>query len=483
MEDPMRETGYVCTSLPRGMKGFFLYILLVLAILSIQFIAPGCANIVPPEGGPRDTTAPALVEARPGDSTLNFSGNRISFTFDEFVKLDNAFQNVTVSPIPRNNPNVTSRLNTVTVRLRDSLEANTTYTINFGNAIVDVNESNPFRDFTYVFSTGPSLDSLTFGGKVIMAETGEVDSTLIVMLHRTPDDSALVKERPRYMTKLNAEGRFQFKNLPSDTFYVYALKDESRSFRYLNKNVAFAFADSPVIVSQNTPPVTLYAYHEVKTSPSGTTTTAPAGERRLKYQASANPDNTHDLLKPFRFTFERPLRNFDTARIQLASDSSYTPIDSITWSLDSTRKIATMGFTWQPGTLYHLIIQKDFATDTLGQQLLKADTISFTTRTPADYGLLSLRFRNLDLSVNPVLQFVQGDQLIASYPLTISTFSRDLFPPGEYKLRILLDENGNGTWDPGEFFRTRRQPELVKPIQRTINVRKNVKNEVEVQLD
>jgi hypothetical protein len=311
-----------------------------------------------------------------------------------------------------------------------------------------------------------------------------VDSTLIVMLHRTPDDSALVKERPRYMAKLNAEGAFQFKNLPPDTFYVYALKDESRSFRYLNKNVAFAFADSPVVVRQNTPPVTLYAYHEVKTTPSSTgTSTVPASERRLKYQSSANPDNTHDLLKPFQFTFERPLRDFDTTKIRFATDSLFTPLGGNSWALDSTRKVATMSFTWNPGTLYHLIIEKDFATDTLGQQLLKADTISFTTRTPADYGLLSLRFRNLDLSVNPVLQFVQGDRVAASFPLTGPTFTRELFAPGEYKLRILHDRNGNGTWDPGEFFRTRRQPELVRPIQRTINVRPGVKNEVEVQVD
>src|SRR5690606_27679024 len=173
------------------MKRFLPYLLVALAFFSLQFIAPGCANIVPPEGGPRHTTAPRLMAARRGDSSVSFTGNRIPFTFDEFIKLENAFQNVMLSPIPQNSPNVTSRLNTVTVRLRDTLEPNTTYAISFGNTIVDVNEGNPLSNFNYVFSTGPRLDSLTFSGRVILTETGKVDSTLIVMLHVMPDDSAL----------------------------------------------------------------------------------------------------------------------------------------------------------------------------------------------------------------------------------------------------------------------------------------------------
>ena len=462
------------------MKSSLPYLLLALAFFSLQFIAPGCANIVPPEGGPRDTTAPRLMEARPGDSTVNFTGNRITFTFDEFIKLENAFQNVMLSPIPKNSPNVTSRLNTVTVRLRDTLEPNTTYAISFGNTIVDVNEGNPLSDFNYVFSTGPRLDSLTFSGKVVMAETGKVDSTLIVMLHVMPDDSALVKERPRYVAKLNGNGEFTFRNLPSDTFYVYALKDESRSYRYLNKNVAFGFADSPVVVGSATPSVTLRAYNELKPTQSTTTTTSGTQEKRLKYQTSANPDRSHDLLKPFQFIFERPLRNFDTTKIHFSSDSAFTPITGNTWSLDTTNKIATMNFQWQEGTLYNLIIEKDFATDTLGQQLLKDDTLSFTTRKSADYGSLSLRFIDLDTSTNPVLQFVQFDKVISSHPLTEPSFSQNLFSPGEYELRILHDENNNGIWDPGEFFNTRRQPELVTPIEKTLNVRANTNNNFDV---
>jgi hypothetical protein len=467
------------------MKRLFLYLFCITALFKVGSFSSGCATIVPPEGGPRDTLPPIITEARPVDSVLNFTGNRITFTFDEYVKLDNVMQNLIVSPIPRVQPTVTSRLTTVTVRLRDSLEANTTYSLNFGNSIVDVNESNPLANYTYVFSTGSSLDSLTFSGKVLLAETGEIDSTLIVMLHINPDDSAVINERPRYMARLDGKGNFTFRNLPSDTFYVYALKDETRSFRYMNKNVLFAFSDTPVVVNNNTRPATLHAYAQMKQEPAsggGTSGTPAAAEKRLRYTTSATPDNNHDLLQPFQFRFTTPLRNFDSSKISVSTDTLFTPLNGYTWSMDTTKKIVTLNLTWQPGTLYNLIFQKDFATDTLGQQLLKADTLSFTTRKPADYGQLALRLRNVDLSVNPVLQFVQNGQVMFAFPITGNTLSQDMFPPGEYQLRVLHDRNKNGIWNPGEFFGKRIQPELVKPIERKLNVRAGAKSEAEVTL-
>ena len=91
---------------------------------------------------------------------------------------------------------------------------------------------------------------------------------------------------------------------------------------------------------------------------------------------------------------------------------------------------------------------------------------------------LTLRFRNLDLSQNPVLFFVQNNDVKKLHPLSSNSFSENLFVPGEYNLRILNDANKNGVWDPGEFFEKRKQPELVKPIQRTINVRAGVDNQL-----
>ena len=118
------------------------------------------------------------------------------------------------------------KLNTVTVKLKDTLEPNTTYILNFGECHQRCQRRKCDEKFTYIFSTGPYIDSLEFSGKVMLAETGKIDTTLIVMLHTNADDSAVVKERPRYITKLDGKGNFIFKNLPPGTFYLYALKDE-----------------------------------------------------------------------------------------------------------------------------------------------------------------------------------------------------------------------------------------------------------------
>jgi hypothetical protein len=151
--------------------------------------------------------------------------------------------------------------------------------------------------------------------------------------------------------------------------------------------------------------------------------------------------------------------------------------------MDSTRKIVSLNYPWQENTLYNLILEKDFATDTLNQQLLKPDTINFRAKGKSDYGKLTIRFRNLDLSQNPVLQFVQNNDVKKSFPLTSTTFSQELVAPGDYSLRLLNDRNKNGIWDPGIFFGKRQQPELVKPIQRTINIKPNWDNSFDIDIN
>ena len=108
------------------MKRILLFSLLVFSISQITVLNTGCANIIPPQGGPRDSIPPVLLKATPGDSTRNFTGNKITFTFDEFIELQDIQGNINVSPSPKINPAVDYKLNTVTVKLKDSLESNTT---------------------------------------------------------------------------------------------------------------------------------------------------------------------------------------------------------------------------------------------------------------------------------------------------------------------------------------------------------------------
>jgi hypothetical protein len=209
--------------------------------------------------GPRDSLPPVLISVTPEDSSLNFTGNRVTFVFNEFVDLQNVRENLIVSPTPKIDPIVDFKLRTVNVRIKDTLEPNTTYSYNFGNSIRDNNEGNQLRNFTYVFSTGSRLDEEQLTGNVVLAETGKVDTTLTVLLHRSADDSAIVKERPRFITRLDSSGRFNFRNLPPGTFYLYALKDDGGTRRYLSKTQLFAFHGRPVAVGDSNRPITLYA--------------------------------------------------------------------------------------------------------------------------------------------------------------------------------------------------------------------------------
>ena len=111
---------------------------------------------------------------------------------------------------------------------------------------------------------------------------------------------------------------------------------------------------------------------------------------------------------------------------------------------------------------------------------MKTDTLSFKTKKQAEYGSLQLKFRNLDLAKNPVLQFITNDFIYKSFQLSGNNFSQSLFLPGEYELRILYDDNKNGKWDPGDFFGKHKQPEIVRPVERKITVKAAWQNEFEL---
>src|SRR4051812_46031790 len=240
------------------------YFSLFIACIGVILIVAGsgCANIIPPGGGPRDSLPPVLIAATPKDSATSFAGNRVTLQFDEFVQIDNAFENVLVSPVPNSIPNITFKFKTVNIRIKDTLERNTTYSINFGNALKDINEGNIYKNFTYVFSTGRRLDQDSVSGKVILAETGKVDSTMIVVLHRNVADSAVAKDKPRYIAKLDGQGNFAFHYLPAGTFAIYAIPNDF-SRHYDDTTKPFAFADSAINTANN-PHVALFAYQLAK---------------------------------------------------------------------------------------------------------------------------------------------------------------------------------------------------------------------------
>ena len=464
------------------MKPAFSFVLLVFFVFIALLFGGSCANIVPPQGGPRDSIPPRLLDATPPDSTLNFRGDKITFTFDEYIgDLQDVQNNLLFTPLFANNPRVDVKGKTITVNFRDSLDPNTTYILNFGNAIKDYNEGNVFKNFVYTFSTGPALDSQELRGKVIVAQTGKVDSNLIVVLHRDLGDSAVRNRSPQYATRLDANGNFHFRNLPADTFAVYAIGDAGIGRRYQNLTQLFAFLDNPVITGAADTSFTLYAYKETQSATGpGTAPRPTAQENRLTFVTTLVNDQ-QELNKELVITFATPLRTFDSSKLVLSTDSVFNPA-RFTSALDSTRKELRLQTAWKEVTRYNLVMDREFASDTAGRRLLKSDTLFFMTKGPNDYGNISIRLRNVDLTKNPVLLFVQNEQVVFSAPVPSGNFNHNRFAPGDYELRILYDANGNGKWDPGHFFGTRKQPELVKPIEQKITVKAAWDNEYERSL-
>ncbi len=460
----------------------------IIVLLAVGFgyflsvLGSGCAQIGMPTGGPRDTIPPVLLNANPPNKTTHFDANRVTFTFDEYVHLQDLQKYLLVAPEPKTIANITSKLKTVSIKIRDTLQPNSTYSYQFGNAIQDINENNPIHNFTYVFSTGAYIDSLTFSGNVILAETGKVDSTLLALLYSNLDDSAVYKQKPRYVARLDSAGRFEFRYLAPGAYHLYALKDESGQKMYNNPSQLFAFADSVIHISNHVSPVELFAYSEEKnTKPRSSTSAAVKKnpEKLLKFTTSLS-NNIQDLLTPLTLNFAVPLKNYDSSKIHL-TDTLFHRIPTAVILMDTTLKQITVKNNWIEDTKYKLVIEKDFAIDTLGDELKKPDTLSFKTKAEREYGSLKLNFSNLQKVAHPVLQFVQNDAIVDSFKITSPTFTVKLFNPGDYELRILDDENENGTWDPGDYH-LKKQPEKVIAIPKKISIRADWDNEANVEL-
>jgi len=226
------------------MKSNILQFLLATIGLSL---ALGCANIVPPSGGARDNVAPKLIQASPPDKTLNFTANQINLQFNEFISLKDVANKLLVSPPMVKKPTVKSNGKKLTIEFNESLKDNTTYTLNFGNSIVDYTEGNAINNFTYIFSTGTVLDSASINGKVLLAKNGSIAKKANILLYKNEDDVS--KQQPLYFSRTDDKGKFVLNNIKAGQYFVFALDDQNANYYYDLPNELIAFSDSPIVVT------------------------------------------------------------------------------------------------------------------------------------------------------------------------------------------------------------------------------------------
>lgn len=232
-------------------------ILLFGLLIVIALLQTNCANTKTPTGGPKDETPPQIDSSEyftPNLST-NFSATEIVLPFDEWVVLNDVFKQVVISPPLENPVNMSLKKRTVILDFsKETLRQNTTYTINFGESIKDLTEGNFQKNFRYIFSTGPFIDSLELSGSVRDALTDKAIENVLVILYDNLEDSVVFKERPYYFGRTDKSGKFTIPYVKSDTFKVFALLEKNLNYLFDSPNEQIGFLDTAIIMhdSMNT---------------------------------------------------------------------------------------------------------------------------------------------------------------------------------------------------------------------------------------
>ena len=218
----------------------------------ILILLAACASIGSPEGGGWDITPPKIVKCHPENMATNNKAKRLTLTFDEYIVIENASEKVVVSPPQKEMPEIRTNGKKIHVTLYDTLRPNTTYTIDFADAIVDNNENNPMGNFTYSFSTGGQIDTMQVAGTLLEAEDLEPIKGMLVGLYSDLSDTAFTTRPFTRVSRTDGSGRFSIKGVAPGKYRIYALQDMDGNFLFSQKAEKIAF-DSVIVEPHASP--------------------------------------------------------------------------------------------------------------------------------------------------------------------------------------------------------------------------------------
>lgn len=271
----------------------FLFPLLILGLVS-------CANELPLTGGEKDTEPPKVLKYEPANQSVKFSTNKITITFDEYIRLKDANKQVLISP-PGTEYQIADKGKFVELTILNPLKPNTTYVINFGSSIIDNNEGNVLNELIYSFSTGDVLDSLTRSFQVLDAFTLKGLSDVKLMLYDRDIDSLPLTELPYYAGNTNAEGKVKISNMKPGQFKVFALKEENKNYLYDKSNEGIGFIDS-LITSGDSIPSKIMFFYEKAVNPKIVAAKMPhAGLVSFKFSGAINKEQLSIISNNYAF--------------------------------------------------------------------------------------------------------------------------------------------------------------------------------------
>lgn len=359
------------------------YVAFLLVIIGFY----ACASTGMPDGGPYDETPPKFVRANPEPNATNNKRKKISIEFDEYIKLDNPSEKVIISPPQKEAPEVKVSGHRVLVEFFDTLRENTTYTVDFGDAIVDNNEDNPLGNFAYAFSTGAHIDTMEVSGTILNAENLEPVKGIQVGLHQNLEDSAFVKLPFDRISRTDSRGHFTIRGVAPGKYRIYALMDGNQNYLFDSKTEAIAFQDSLVIpdmrqaVRQDTvwneldtlAYDTIYEVHYTRFLPDNLVLRSFKEENSMQY-----------LVKSEREQLNRFSLYFSAKADTLPTIKGLDFDEKNAFVIESNPRNDTIRY-WIKDTVMcerdTLTFQMDYlATDTLGQLVPKTDTLRMVNK-------------------------------------------------------------------------------------------------------
>ena len=399
----------------------YLYLLTALLILS-------CAKRGTITGGIKDTLAPVLKSSFPKNFSTGFKGNTIRLTFDEYIKLKDLNKQLVISPpmdkVPEITPSTASKY--LDIKINDTLQPNTTYSFNFGQSIEDNNESNPYKQFKYVFSTGSFIDSLAIGGRIKDAFDKKTDHFVSVLLYavdETFNDSVIYKKGPRYITNtLDSASTFKIENLRAGKYLLVALKGEGNTTKYNPKKDKIGFHKQFITVPNDTL-FELELFKEKSTFKTAKPVQASGNRLLVGYEGNARNIKVNlkkgDELIP---TIITPFPKKDSIQIwykPIKTDSLQLAINKDDYAIDYNVKIKNQ----------------------------KKDTLSFTAK---QSGNLPLREKFTLIASKPLIQFdatkikiTNKDSLAVAFKTVYDEFNQEIQfdfpvePLQKYNFKIL----------------------------------------------
>jgi Big-like domain-containing protein len=496
------------------------------------FFLGSCANKVAPQGGAIDSEPPILENAVPKSGTVDFGAEEIYLYFDEFVELKDPSQNIFVSPPLPKSPEFTALKKQIKIKLPDNIKQGITYTINFGNAIVDVHEGNVLTDFKYIFSTGSTLDSAKIIGTVLRADDLEPKENVIaVMYPQSIVDSSMFKVLPDYYSRVKEDGTFVIDNIKPGEYKIGAIEDNNSNYFAEFPGEWIAFLDTITSVSvANDVSLRLFPQASLISQP---VNVKKYGDGLVNVAFMGNGRNFNMEMLNGSIIYQEWNHTSDTVVLycNFLSDSIGVVFNNIElndtlWSYRKQtsperekEKLFAVEIIRKSNDSISLVFNKPFNYSGSGDILINDSRTDYTIdydynnyakkisfKKPDSTSLIVINngtlrsFDNilndtikkevviltdrqsgiLELDVQPFINYDTYIELINDRGaifekikiLKNKTYEISEIPPGSYVLKAFNDENKNGLWDSGNFY-LQQQPETVRVYEQQLVIRAN----------